>query len=196
MIWREKRVLLIVLGVLLAINVAFFLTYRVRYQQRVESLNVSLDQANTEFQAARTRKAAAQQTLSGYKTTTAEIQRIYEEVWSTPQKRLTAMILEIRDLELRSRMVPKATTFNQSEEQKEFGTSAMSINFGVQGTYSQVRQLINLLELSSHFVVIDQISLADGSTEDQRLNLSIQIKTLFHEKPDPKEQTERRGGSS
>ena len=108
MIWREKRVLLIVLGALLAINIAFFLTYRVRYQQRVESLNVTLDQANFALETARKRTASAQQTLTGYRTTTADIQRIYQEVWSTPQERLTAMILEIRDLEMRSRMVPRA----------------------------------------------------------------------------------------
>lgn len=196
MIWREKRILLIVLGALLAINIAFFLTYRVRYQQRVESLDTSLEQVNAGLEAARQRKAAAEQTLTGYKTTTADIQRIYEDVWSTPQQRLTAMILEIRDLETRSRMIPRATSFNQSVEKKEFGTTAMSITFAVQGTYAQVRQLINMLELSSHFVVIDQVTLTDTADETQLLNLNIQLKTLFHEKPDPEQQKQRRGGSS
>lgn len=195
MIWREKRVLLIVLGTLLAINVAFFLTYRVRYQQRVEALDVSLDQANASLEAARKRKAAAEQTLTGYKATTAEIQRIYEDIWSTPQQRLTAMILEIRDLETRSRMVPRSTSFNQTEEKKEFGTTAMSITFAVQGTYAQVRQLINLLELSDHFVVIDQITLNDMQTDSQLLNLNLQLKTLFREKPDPSQAQRRRSTS-
>lgn len=195
MIWREKRVLLIILGLLLAVNIAFFLTYRVRYQQRVESLNASLDAANVQLEAARKRKAAAQQTLSGYKETTAAIQHIYNNIWSTPQRRLTAMILEIRDLEQRSRMIPRSTTFSQTAEKKEFGTTAMSMTFAVQGTYAQVRQLINLLELSNHFVVIDQITLADAANE-QLLNLNIGIRTLFHEKPDPDEMKAPRGGSS
>src|SRR5438874_2592741 len=33
MIWREKRILLIVLGLLLAANTVFFFTYRVRYEE-------------------------------------------------------------------------------------------------------------------------------------------------------------------
>ena len=37
MIWREKRVLLIVLGVLLAANTVFFFTYRVQYKNRLQS---------------------------------------------------------------------------------------------------------------------------------------------------------------
>ncbi len=196
MIWREKRSLLIVLGVLLAINVAFFLTYRVRYQQRIQALDVTLDQANAALEAARSRKAAAEQTLTGYKSTTADIQRIYNEVWSTPQRRLTSMILEIRDLENRSRMVPRSTSFTQQVEKKEFGTRAMTMNFMVRGTYAQVRQFINLLELSQNFVVIDQIMLADPTDETQLLNLNIQIKTLFHEPLDPSEQSARRGGTS
>lgn len=196
MIWREKRILLIVLGVLLAINVAFFLTYRVRYQQRIEALQTTLDQANTTLSEARKRKAAAEQTLTGYQRTTVDIQRIYDEVWSTPQRRLTAMILEIRDLENRSRMVPRSTSFSQSEEKKEFGTSAMSMNFAVRGTYAQVRQFINLLELSEHFVVIDQVTLADPSDDSQLLNLNIQIKTLFHQKPDPSQRASRQAGTS
>ncbi|HUF17861.1 MAG TPA: type 4a pilus biogenesis protein PilO [Thermoanaerobaculia bacterium] len=196
MIWREKKILLIVLGVLLAINVAFFLTYRVRYQQRIQALDMTLDQANAALEAARSRKAAAEQTLTGYKSTTADIQRIYNEVWSTPQRRLTSMILEIRDLENRSRMVPRSTSFTQQVEKKEFGTRAMTMNFMVRGTYAQVRQFINLLELSQNFVVIDQITLADSTDETQLLNLNIQIKTLFHEPLDPSEQAARRGGTS
>ena len=36
MIWREKRSLLIVLGLILVGNVVFFLTYRVQYQTRLD----------------------------------------------------------------------------------------------------------------------------------------------------------------
>ncbi len=197
MIWREKKILLIVLGVLLAINVAFFLTYRVRYEQRIEALDVTLDQANERLDAARGRKAAADQTLTGFKATTADIQRIYDEVWSTPQQRLTSMILEIRDLENRSRMIPRSTSFSQTVEKKEFGTRSMSMTFAVQGTYAQMRQFINLLELSEHFVVIDQVALTDTSNDSQLLNLNIQIRTLFREVPEQSELSRAgRGGSS
>lgn len=72
----------------------------------------------------------------------------------------------------------------------------MTMNFMVRGTYAQVRQFINLLELSRNFVVIDQITLADSTDETQLLNLNIQIKTLFHEPLDPSEQAARRGGTS
>src|SRR5205807_1245036 len=39
MIWREKRILLIVLGVLLLANTIFFFTYRVQYVSRLEDLD-------------------------------------------------------------------------------------------------------------------------------------------------------------
>jgi len=39
MIWRERRTLLIVLGLLLAANTIFFFTYRVQYEQRLRDLD-------------------------------------------------------------------------------------------------------------------------------------------------------------
>ena len=42
MIWQERKWLLIGLGVLLLINIVFFVTYRVRYENRIESLNDDL----------------------------------------------------------------------------------------------------------------------------------------------------------
>ena len=50
MIWREKRVLLIVLGLLLLANTIFFFTYRVQYVSRLQDLDARQEQTQTKLE--------------------------------------------------------------------------------------------------------------------------------------------------
>ena len=61
------------------------------------------------------------------------------------------------------------------------GTTMVSVSFTVQGTYEQIRRLINLLELSDQFVIIDGIGLAGGGSDTKNLTMNIRLKTLFRE---------------
>lgn len=193
MIWREKRVLLIVLGVLLLANLVFFFTYRVQYQSRLQSLDDRLSQAEGQLEQARTARIRAEQTYRSYKQIETDVDRIYNQHWATQSERLTAMISEVKRLTVASSLVPTTITFNQSNvlvkkapvnaprrvKRASIGATEVSITFGVQGTYEQVRRLINLLELSHQFVIVSQISLS--ARAGQNLDLSLLVKTLFRE---------------
>ncbi|HUP62161.1 MAG TPA: hypothetical protein VNA69_17270 [Thermoanaerobaculia bacterium] len=192
MIWRERRVLLIVLGVLLAANTIFFFTYRVRYQGRLDAMNQDLMQAETRLRKARTARLTAEARYQSYRRIERDVKLIFDEHWSTKSERLTAMIAEVKRLAVASSLIPASYRFTQSVAQvatidsrrrnQQIGATEVGIAFGVEGTYEQVRRLINLLELSRQFVIIDQIGLSQR--EGQTLTLSLHLKTLFRdEKP-------------
>ena len=188
MIWREKRLLLLVLAVLLAANTIFFFTYRVQYKNRLESLDERRQQAEETLQQARAARAAAEQRYASYKKIQADVQSIYADQWSTEPQRLTALITEVKRLAVASQLVPKSYSFTRVEQKvKGSGIDARSvtISFAVQGNYQQVRRLINLLELSRQFVIIDQIGL--NSSDNQVLTLNLYLKTLFRDATPPKE---------
>src|SRR6476469_919592 len=111
MIWREKRLLLIVLGVLLAANTVFFFTYRVQYKNRLQSLDERRNQAEQKLQQARAANTAAEQRYASYKKIQADVQTIYSEEWSTETRRLTALIIEVKRLAVASQLVPKSYSF-------------------------------------------------------------------------------------
>ena len=67
MIWREKRNLLIVLGLLLAANTIFFFTYRVQYESRLEAFEEGRDTANAQLAEARRARVAAEQQVAAYR---------------------------------------------------------------------------------------------------------------------------------
>ncbi len=177
MIWREKRILLIILGLLLAANVVFFLTYRVQYQTRLDELDARVEQA--------------EQTLASYKKVENDVLLIFDEHWSTQTARLTALIAEVKRLAVASSLIPKSYSFTRGETKmvsrvtsgrrrnEALGATEMRITFSVVGTYAQSRRLINLLELSRQFVIIDAINLSAADAET--LTLNLQLKTLFRD---------------
>lgn len=185
MIWREKRILLAVLGVLLAANALFFFTYRVRYEKRLDDLNERMHQSEARLVQARSLRMSSEGRLASYRQVQRDVQQIFNENWSTEDKRLLAMITEVKRLAVASSLVPKSTSYTRAQQQQVRrtggGTAAevVGINFTVQGDYQQVRKLINLLELSQQFVIIDQIALS--SADNQTLTLTLHLKTLFRD---------------
>jgi len=190
MIWRERRVLLIILGLLLAANTFYFFTYRVRYQARLTDREADLTQKEAELEQAQLARLRAERTYQSYRQIEHDVKEVFDEHWSTQNERLTKLIGEVKRLTEASSMLPASVGYSNAavagvevgKKKRAIGANEVGITFGVQGTYEQVRRLINLLELSRQFVIIDQISLTQA--EGQTLNLSLRLKTLFRdEKP-------------
>ncbi len=187
MIWREKRILLIVLGVLLLANTLFFFTYRVQYVSRLQDLDGRKEQAQSRLQQARRARITAEQQLASYKKVQDDLQVLYNERWATPMQRLTTLIDEVKKLSAASHLEPPSYVFSSSETKTtnvkgSVGTTTVGITYTVQGTYEQIRRLINLLELSDQFVIIDGINLvSNGVAADKTLTLNIRLKTLFRD---------------
>ncbi|HXA15717.1 MAG TPA: GspMb/PilO family protein [Thermoanaerobaculia bacterium] len=192
MIWREKRILLIVLGLLLLANTIFFFTYRVQYVSRLQDLDARQAQTAARLDQARHTRITTEQQLAAYKKVQSDLQVLYNERWSTALLRLTSLIDEVRRLAAASHLEPPSYQFTAGETKSStvvsntkgsIGTTTVEIAFTVQGTYEQVRRLINMLELSDQFVIIDGISLASNPTAsgDKTLTLNIRLKTLFRD---------------
>ena len=185
MIWREKRLLLIILGLLLAANTVFFFTYRVQYQNRLDGLDERLNQVETQLNEARNAHSAAEQRYASYRRIQNDVQTIYDKQWSTEAQRLSALITEVKKLAAASQLIPPSYSFSEQQQKTKGGVRGartVVITFTVQGNYQQVRRLINLLELSRQFVIIDHISLS--SADGQLLTVNLTLKTLFRDTQD------------
>jgi hypothetical protein len=190
-IWREKRLLLIVLGILLLANTIFFFTYRVQYENRLESLDERLAESKQRLAQAQAARLSAERRYATYRRIETDVQEVYERHWSTQAERLAPLIIEIKRLAVASQLVPKTYSFTQIDATADAklglkpaatGAKAIGITYTVSGTYEQVRRLINLLELSQQFVIVNSMTLS--SSADKELTLNLQLKTLFRdEKP-------------
>ncbi len=186
MIWREKRILLIVLALVLAANTMFFFTYRVQYQSRLDTLDERLAQVEADLEQARMARIRDEQTLQSYRKVENDVLEVFNEHWSTQPERFTKLFGEVTRLAMASNLVPASYSFKRGEAKRisaggrqNLGANEVGISFGVEGTYDQVRRLINLLELSRQFVIIERISLS--YTDAQVLKLTLQLKTIFRD---------------
>ena len=188
MIWREKRVLLIVLAALLLANAIFFFTYRVQYESRLQSLDSRLDEVSAQLQEARRARMAAERQVAEYKKIERDVNDIYDTHWSTQTQRLTALILEVKKLAAANQLTPPTWSYAQNKNSRtsgsgsdnsKVGASEMTISFAVSGSYQQIRRLINSIELSPQFVIIEQIGLS--SAADDKLSMNLNLKTLFRD---------------
>lgn len=176
--WRERRWLILAVGVLLTLNTIFFFTYRVRYEQRVDEAHARLEQASEQLAVAKARRTDYQGQLDAHRKLLSTIATVYDDWWSTPEKRLTALISEIRTLVGKSGLALQTLNFSQTEASDGSGTTSVDITFSVKGTYMQLRQLVNMFELSEQFVIIDAISFA-GDQSDGTIALNLRLRTLF-----------------
>ena len=189
MIWREKRILLIVLGLLFAANTVFFFTYRVRYEERLKDLDERLAQSEARLAQARQTRVTAERRVAAVHRTERDVRDVYDKQWSTESARLTALISEVEHLAAASQLIPPSKSFArtvtapQTQKRGRVAAEVVGINFTVHGTYQQVRRLINLLELSRQFVIIDQITIS--TAENQQLTMTLQLKTLFRDVTQP-----------
>jgi hypothetical protein len=183
MIWREKRILLGILGVLLVANAIFFFTYRVQYENRLKDLDERRQQSEARLVQARAMRMAAENRVATYRRLQKDVQEIYANNWGTEHQRLTTLIGEVKRLAVASNLgIPKATSYSRTAAIQRGGSipaETVQISFTVHGDYQQVRRLINLLELSDQFVIIDQIALS--SADNQNLTLTLHLKTLFRD---------------
>lgn len=188
MIWREKRLHLLILGLLLLGNVVFFFTYRVQYQSRLDAMDQRLSEAEALREKSRHARAQAEQSLQAYRRVEQDVKEVFDEHWSTQPRRFTLLVAEVKRLARASNTIPQTYAFQQGEVKettdsrggRAVGAREVGIGFSVTGTYDQARRMINLLELSQQFVIIDQISLSGGGEAD-KLTLNLHIKTLFRD---------------
>jgi hypothetical protein len=187
MIWREKRVWLIVLGLFLAADVFVFVTYRVQFQRRIEDVEARKTQAENRRDSQIRARQAAEQTFARYRKVQADLDALYDKRWATEHERFIPLINEVKRLAVASQLIPRSYSFTRVDEKETasktkagIGTTVVSITYSVQGTYQQVRRLINLLELSDQFVIVDSLSVAT-TADPNVLTMNLRLKTLFRE---------------
>ena len=174
---RNRSLALGILAALLLANLIVFFTYRVRQKARIDDLVQRREATEARLVDARNLRTSKERHLQALKDEENKVKHVYDDRWSTPQRRLVPLLLELRGLAEKSSLIPRSINYTLEETTKTHGTTAVRIVFGVEGSYANVRKLVNLIELSPQFVYIDSISIRDSELGGLQLNLSL--KTLF-----------------
>jgi hypothetical protein len=162
----------------LLVNLGVFSVYRLAYAGRIEALDQRLGAADSERAAVENRRMRLEGALAQATESRADMERLYREQFSTERQRLTRMIAEVKGLAEKSGLLPDQITY-PVEGIADYGLVKKSVVFSVRGTYPQLRQLINFLELSSSFLTLESVQLGGDGDSAGQLRIDLTISTLF-----------------
>lgn len=176
-LWRRR-------ALLWAPALAFFVLaagalglYHARFAGEAEISERALERARGALAELTAERRALERDLERIRTNRTALASFYGQRLATESERLTRVIAEVKDLAERSGLSPGAISY-PDERLEGFGLRRRSFVFAVQGSYSDLRRLINLLELSPSFLTLEEVRLNEGGGGG-RLGISLRLSTLF-----------------
>ena len=178
-IWRLRLWIWLPALLFFLANAVAFSVYRFGYANRVESLEADLGEAKEQLQPQSLRRRELERLIQRAGIAETSVRQLYDERFSTRSERLTRVTAEVKSLARKAGLNPRTLSYPE-EVIEDYGLVKRSFVFAVEGTYLELRQFINLMELSDSFLTLEAVALSGGSGETgPELRMSLQISTLF-----------------
>jgi len=195
-IWRQRLWVWIPALLFFAANASAYTVYRFGFADRVASLKEDLKDQKEKLDPLLVREQKLKALLARTHRNDLEIRKLYAETFATRKQRLTNITAEVKTLARKAGLDPKSFSYPEQEIQ-EYGLIKRSFIFSVEGTYVDLRKLINLLELSDSFLTLEAVTLNSGSGDKpvrtragavqnsagSELRISLTLSTLFARDP-------------
>jgi Tfp pilus assembly protein PilO len=178
-ILQEKRHLVLPLAVALAANVAIFAVAVLPLARKVDAATARAGEAAGALAQAEAAHKAALAVVAGKARADEELKKFYREVlpadWATA-RRITYL-----------RLVQLANKFGLSPTQgaaeprsdDDSALTRLQMTMKIAGEYRGIRQFLYALETAPDFVVIENVSLAQGQESNAPLVLTLEVATYY-----------------
>jgi Tfp pilus assembly protein PilO len=173
---HRRAVVLIAAGFLL--NVMIYLLVVRPWNQSVATIEQRTLAAEQARSAAQAEFSRANGTLTGKDRATRELDTFYSKVLAqdlSGARRLTYG--RVQRLAQEFNLAYQGSRYEPVEERGSTLTK-LNVNVELTGTYNNMRSFIHAIESAPQFVVIENISLAEGSNEGS-LRLNLDLSTYF-----------------
>ena len=173
-LWRVSAVL----GVLLLLNLGFYLLLNMPRLQALSDLTSGRDAVRQEL-AIRSRDCRAMRDLvAQYDEESSALQDFFDRRLGKQIETMTAIQQEIRSMAVQFRIDPDSIDYRPAKVE---GTdlTRFQITIPLVGGYPNLRQFINELESSARLFIIDSIELTGARGGGVMLSLTIRISTYF-----------------
>ena len=180
----EHRRMLLLLGVLLAVNLAVLVLLVLPMRAAVASGAVRAEESGRAMAAARAELAAAEATRDGQAQATRDLDRFYREV--LPPDLSAAQRLTHSRLSLLARshdvvFVQSATT---PETLQDSTLDRLVVTYSLTGDWEDVQQFVHAIETLPEFVLIDNLGLSESAEGRTALALSLSVSTYYRARSD------------
>jgi Tfp pilus assembly protein PilO len=175
----DHRRWLVPVAILLAINLAVLFSVVMPMRRSAESGTSQAEESATALNAAVADLKNAEATRDGQAQASKDLERFYEEV--LPQSLASARrMAQLRLPQLaRSHDVRFQRDATDAEELRDSPLERLRVSFELEGNWDDIRQLIYEIETGPDFIVIDNVSLAEGVSASAPLSLALEISTYY-----------------
>ncbi len=181
--WRvllgEHRRLLLGLAILAVLNAAAYVLGVRALAERVATIEDRDRQAETELAGAREQEAGARGALTGKERAARELDTFYGKVLPAD----LAAARRVTHLRLAQMAREAGLTFERFSFDpapvKDSDLTRVKGELVVTGPYPRVRQFVHQVETSRDFVVVDDLSLAEGTGAGSALVVTLKLSTYF-----------------
>lgn len=160
------------------LNVTALVVYQVVFADEAAVARDAVKTAQNRLDELSAERLRLESYLGSIETTAGGIETLYEDVLATESQRLTAVLREVWQLAREANLEPGQSTY-PDERLEEYGLRKRSFVFNVEGTYFDLRTLINSLELSSSFLTLEEVQLTGADDSGANLRISLKLSTLF-----------------
>lgn len=176
-VWQSRIGIWLPALLFFAANLAGWIVYLAVFSGEAAVYRGQVEEAEAQLARATAQRRQLEEALDEIEETRESIQALYEEIFATERQRLTAAIREVGEMAREANLEPRQTRYPK-EVLEDYGLQERSFVFSVQGTYFDLRKLINSLELSESFLTLEEVALA-GSGAGQQLGIDLRLSTLF-----------------
>ena len=176
---KEKRGVVVPLGLALAVNVLVYLVVARPLQVKSEGAGDRAVAASAALRAAERELSLARALVSGKTQADDELSAFYRKVLPedlTAARRMTYASLPALARAANVRYEARTTTIDDKDRASRLGH--MTIRMVLQGDYRDIRRFIYRLESATDFVIIDDLTLVDG-TGNEPQTLTINLSTYY-----------------
>ncbi len=162
--------------VLNLLGIAF---YHSSFAGQVERLERRNQAASNTLEQIKDERSLIEDFLARIETHREDVQGLHRDRFQTEEERFTEVIGEVKRLARQAGLRPSSWNYPRSP----FSGHKLvqrNINFSVNGTYDQLRNFINFLELSDHFLTLNSVSLGGtGESGNPSLGIQLSVSTIF-----------------
>jgi Tfp pilus assembly protein PilO len=177
-LWRIAAVL----GVLLLLNLGFYLVFNLPRLRSLRGLEERRNSAARDLHGTQVRCDKMREKLSQYDEETKKLDDFYGNILGTQVDRMTTIQKEVRSIATEFHIDPESIDY-ASQETEGSGMTQFQITIPLVGGYSNLRQFINRIESSQHLLIVDSVELTGAREGGAMLSLTIKISTVFHSPP-------------
>lgn len=178
-IWRLRLWVWLPALLFFLANAVAFSVYRFGYAGQVQSLEADLGEVQEQLQPQSLRRKELENRLQRARAADVAVRQLYDERFSTRSQRLTAVTAEVKELARKAGLNPRSLTYPE-QAIEDYGLVKRSFIFSVGGTYAELRQFLNLLELTDSFLTLEAVTLSEsGGEQGPELQMNLTISTLF-----------------